>query len=366
MDMKNELHGLLHQTNEFVYSRFSCKMSPIWPISVLWVALITALVGFFLIKMYLKSKPLGSQTLLDKLYVDSFNIISVMITFRVQVQTCHLLGYSVPETPAYIVSYLFRFTLDMYQTALVFAILINALLIYYPSVTEGIADKKIVTIFRVLVLTVASLTCLLAYFTGQLPLTYLELTQVDLPRKNSIQVVFTVMMFVLMMSHKVGLMFTRRTWSEGECNLFSFKVILFVIFLRLFGMGMELVLPDKAFKPITIYSMFVSNFYPYFIIYTNPAIKHFLSRKFRCYCSCYECMLPRFNCPYRCSRDNSVAPMIELNTLGPNCQREEASSNGGLPQAEHFVCDRCEPPVELKTTHTHSVTDSNSLPTVCI
>ena len=197
-------------------------------IAVLWTAILISTVGLVIVIKYLKSKPLGCQTLLDPLLIDCYGTAIALFHFSGVILTLEMAECQVSTTFAWVIGQTFRFHIFLVQFGINMLIIVNAVLVYSPTTLEQIEENVLVISFRVTAIGLASLLIGLAYLLNEIPKAYDRLTQeYELTEsQNMIGIVLAVTTLLLIVAFKLSLAFTRKIISEGENSFLPVDVIL--------------------------------------------------------------------------------------------------------------------------------------------
>ena len=202
-----------------------------WWISIAWFFLGLTIFNLSLVNAYLLSKPLGSQTLLDKLYVLLFKMTMWQIAAKIIIDTVAEVEIHVNESVAFSISWTRFYLIEVIAYVFLISVAVNILLVVWPNVLDIFTDEAVFEISVVVFATVlGSLTTLLSYKVGFVPKNYLQLTQSSEPFDTKGQfrtVVFGLGVFFAVVL-KLYLACTKRTMSEGENNLFSSPTIIII------------------------------------------------------------------------------------------------------------------------------------------
>ena len=249
---------------------------------VVGLALMTVigLIEVCLIIWYLKSKPLGSQTLLDRLFIDAFAWFVIVIVQSTSLNVVEWVSYVTPETAALVVSLWFRFCVFSQLIWMTILGLVNGIMVYFPAIMDQVSEDGFMKGARLSMATLAAALTALGHWLNQTPLSYIRLTQkYDLTTNVIIPLILIVIAVLVMLSLKLSLVITKRILSEGEANLLPLDFILAMAF----GILVLLVLKQYMSYGDYIIRFFVTPIcsfsYPSLIIWRKPVVRDFVFRK---------------------------------------------------------------------------------------
>ena len=252
-------------------------------IAVLWTAILISTVGFVTVIKYLKSKPLGCQTLLDPLLIDCYGTTIALIHFSGVILTLEMAECQVSPTVAWVIGYAFRFHIFLDQFGIIMVIIVNAVLVYSPASLEQIKENVLVISFRVTAIGLASLLIGLAYLLNEIPMAYAKLTREYelMESHNMIGIVLVVTTLLLIVAFKLSLAFNWNIINEGENSFYPVDVILGMVVLgRLVVILMTYYFTD--IKPHNVKPFIIPSsgcFYSIGIICKKAALRNYVKRQ---------------------------------------------------------------------------------------
>ena len=292
-------------------------------LSFLWTCLILALIFLQLIKEYLKAKPPGSQTLLDKTYLQLFSSFQVVIFLRLGFTTVYHLEIDFGDPQSTILAWIIYLSLDHIMFSMLAMTLTNIASVYTPYVLETVTEQTFNIGLLLSTFMMASATtlttwgfewCNLAYF-------YLRQNEADvcLPI-TTVRLILTLFGFATTSCFKLSLMCSRNVLSEGERNLLSSKVILVLASPVLIIKIINSIIPSYTALIVTIGMNLYMPFVPLTVLCVSENVRRFVWRKV---CNLFDLnFVPSNTVPSISNRaQNSVAPEIYKITNTPDSQQ---------------------------------------------
>ena len=202
-----------------------------WWIPFVWILMTVSIIHLYLVNAYLASKPLGSQTLLDKAYTSLFNLTMCFIGTKMVIDSMEEMGIKLDDTTALVISWLRFFMIELNSFTFLLCVVVNIILVFKPGLFEDYSDKTIIYLCVGIVTSLGFVTSVGSYFIGAVPLNYLQLTKSDKGSwKNQaiIRVVTMAVALMLGLFYRVYISCMWKTYREGEGNILSNTTIIII------------------------------------------------------------------------------------------------------------------------------------------
>ena len=251
-------------------------------LSFLWTCQVLTLVFLQLIKEYLKAKPLGSQTLLDKTYLHLFSSYQVVVVFRIGFTTVYHLEINVDDPWSSVLGWMIHFVLDNFMFGMLTTTLTSITSVYSPSALDIITEQTFCIGLWASTFLAAAASTLTAWGLDwcNLAFHYLRQSQSDscLPI-TPIRLTVVVIGIALTAGFKVSLMCYRNILTEGERNLLSSKVILILSFPIAAIKIINTIFPSYSAYVVLVGMTLYSPFFPLTVLCVSENVRRFVWRR---------------------------------------------------------------------------------------
>ena len=184
-----------------------------------------------LVISYLRSKPLGSQTLLDKGYIHFFAMAMIFGITKTFIDASDQLGILISDIPALVISWIRFFFLEMTAFSFLTVTMLNIILVIRPLLVDEFSDESVTCVLQAVVIFLSLLSSIVAYFIGVIPMNYLQLTQRDKQLWNGtspIRLCTLTTTLAINIVFRIYIACKKKTFAEGEGNLLSNSTMLII------------------------------------------------------------------------------------------------------------------------------------------
>ena len=280
-------------------------------VGVVGLALVTiiGMVEFCLLIWYLKSKPPGNQTLLDRLFIDTYAWMVAVLGNTVIISAVELTGCVMPEMIVVTLSQISRFCQFSVMMWMSLLGVVNGIMVYFPAVMDQVSENKFMNGVRLSLLALATVLTAIAYWINPYPLSYIRMTQkfdLALASTINVQVILVVIMMLVFLALKLSLVITKKILSEGESNMLPLDFMLVAAFVLFLMVTLRKYIISGEFQIRFVVGLIFYFTYPSLIIWRKSDIQIFIARKLADICF-FDPMV------WVTPRRASVHPEIELN-----------------------------------------------------
>ena len=313
---------MLNDTENAALSGMATIAALVWMVFEFLVYAIT-IANSFLIIGYLKSKPLGYQTVLDKAYIQMFTSAILHALIRLPQAALHQMEIPLNEEIAWVYTWTINLFVNFLLMTYIGTIVLNAILVFFPTLLEDANEKVLLATFGCLNAVLAIAMCLASYMMGEEPPVYSKMVLEDPPEQHELlRVIILAASVIILITFRISLICTKKTVREGENGLISTTVAITILgMVFVLGGMMALGVPTNVITMCQIALLLVGSLiFPI----TKAELRRYSCRIIRGYFSlfcntCSDCVLALVKHVVDplivAIRPRRVNPFIELQAL---------------------------------------------------